>query len=104
MTGATMTNAQKLRTLLAILECAPAAHAMTGFESAARSGDLPLFWRRYRSALRRSKLSDGPQLESKDEITLAMLEPAMKAVSALPTGEPTAVNTIVVGTGGASKG
>ncbi len=28
-----MTNAQKLRTLLAILECAPAAQAMTVFES-----------------------------------------------------------------------
>ena len=80
-----MTNAQKLRTLLAILECAPAAHAMTVFESAVRSGNLSLFWKQYRSALRTSKHNEEPQLESQGEITLAMLEPAMKAVYDLPT-------------------
>ncbi len=79
-----MTNAQKLRTLLAILECAPAARATTVFESAARSGDLSLFWKEYRSALRESK-HDEPQRESGGEITMAMLEPAMKAVYDLPT-------------------
>ena len=80
-----MTNAQKLRTLLAILECAPAAYATTVFESAARSGNLSLFWKQYRSALRPSKPNDEPHLESKGEITFAMLEPAMKAVYDLPT-------------------
>ena len=80
-----MTDAQKLRTLLTILECAPAAHAMTAFESAVRSGNLSLFWKHYRSALRRSKLNDDSQPGSKEEITLAMLEPAMKAVYELPT-------------------
>ena len=76
-----MTNAQKLRTLLVILECAPAARATTVFESAARSGDLSSFWKQYRLALREST----PQLESTREITLAMLEPAMTAVHDLPT-------------------
>ncbi len=38
-----MTKAQKLRTLLAIVECAPAASAMTVFESAARRGGLSAF-------------------------------------------------------------
>ena len=80
-----MTNAHKLRTLLAILECAPAAHAMTVFESAARSGNLSVFWKAYRSALRTSKHRDEPVPESYGEITLAMLEPAMKAVYDLPT-------------------
>ena len=80
-----MTNTQKLRTLLAILECAPAAHATTVFESAVRSGNLSSFWKQYRSALRKSRQHDEPQLESKKGITLAMLEPAMKAVYDLPT-------------------
>ncbi len=79
-----MTDAQKLRTLLAILECAPAAQTTTVFESATRSGDLSLFWNEYRSALRKSK-HDEPQLASTGEITLAMLEPAMKAVYDLPS-------------------
>ena len=80
-----MTTAQKLRTLLAILECAPAAQATTVFESAARSGNLSLFWEQYGSALQKSKHNNNePQLESKGEITLAMLEPAMKAVYDLP--------------------
>ncbi len=82
-----MTNAKKLRTLLAILECAPAAQAMTVFESAARSGDLSLFWQQYRFTLWKSKHKDEPQLESKGEITLAMLEPAMNAVHELPTSD-----------------
>ena len=42
-----MTKAQKLRTLLAIVECAPAVRAMTVFESAARRGDLAALWDRY---------------------------------------------------------
>ena len=82
-----MTNAHKLRTLLAILECAPAAQTMTVFESAARSGNLPLFWKQYRSTLRKSKHKGEPQPESQGEITLAMLEPAMKAVYDLPTSD-----------------
>ncbi len=88
-----MTNAQKLRTLLAILECAPAAHATTVFESAARSGNLSSFWKQYRSALRKSRQHDEPQLESKEGITLAMLEPAMKAVYDLPTRDDTRSTT-----------
>ena len=46
-----MTKAQKLRTLLAIVECAPAASAMTVFESAARRGDLSAFWDHYQEVL-----------------------------------------------------
>lgn len=80
-----MTNARKLRTLLAILECAPAAHAITVFESAARSDNLSLFWQQYQSALRTSKRHDEPLPKSGGEITLAMPEPAMKAVYNLPT-------------------
>ena len=80
-----MTDAQKLRTLLAILECAPAAQATTVFESAARSGNLSSFWKHYWSALRKSTQHDEPQLESKGGITFAMLEPAMQAVYDLPT-------------------
>ena len=49
-----MTKAQKLRTLLAIVECAPAASAMTVFESAARRGDLSAFWDHYQEVLKRS--------------------------------------------------
>ena len=79
-----MTTADKLRTLLAILECAPAAHALTVFESAARSGNLSVFWNAYRSTLRTST-HDKSLPESEGEITLAMLEPAMKAVYDLPT-------------------
>lgn len=80
-----MTTAHKLRTLLAILECAPAAHTMTVFESAARSGNHSVFWKTYRSALRTSTHRAEPLLESEGGITLAMLEPAMKAVYELPT-------------------
>ena len=80
-----MTNAQKLRTLLAILECAPAARATTVFESATRSGNLSLFWKEYQLALQKSRKDDAPQLESREGVTLAMLEPAMKAVYDLPT-------------------
>ena len=50
-TGATMTDAQKLRTLRAILECAPAVRATTVFESAVRSGDLSSFWTQYRGCV-----------------------------------------------------
>ena len=46
-----MTNEQKLRTLLAIVECAPATHAMTVFESAMRRGDLSAFWDHYQEVL-----------------------------------------------------
>ena len=49
-----MTKAQKLRTLLAIVECAPAVRAMTVFESAARRGDLAAFWEHFQDVLERS--------------------------------------------------
>ena len=80
-----MTNLQKLRTLLAILECAPAAHSMTAFESAARKGDVVSFWAHYQSALRASKHDGKPHPEADGEITLEMLKPAMKVVYELPT-------------------
>ncbi len=94
-----MTDAQKLRTLLAILECAPAVRATTVFESAVRSDDLSSFWTQYRSALRKSK-HDEPQLASTGEITLAMLEPAMKAVYDLPTRDDTRSTTAQSGQDG----
>ena len=80
-----MTNAHILRRLLAILECAPAAQAMTVFESAVRRGNLSLFWTQYRSTIRTATPTDDPQPESKGEITVAMLEPAMKTVNDLST-------------------
>ena len=46
-----MTTAQKLGTLLAIVECAPAARAMTVFESAVRRRDLSAFWDHYQDVL-----------------------------------------------------
>lgn len=80
-----MTNTQKLRTLLAILECAPAAHSMTAFESAVRKGDLLSFWAHYESALRTSKHDGKSKPDADGDITLAMLKPAMKVVYELPT-------------------
>ena len=52
--GSTVTKARKLRTLLAIVECVPATHTMTVFESAMRRGDLAAFWDHYQEVLRRS--------------------------------------------------
>ena len=80
-----MTKAQKVRTLLAIVECAPAACAMTAFESAARRGDLSAFWDHYQDALGRSKHDGQLRVASKGEISLEMTEPAMQAVYDLPT-------------------
>lgn len=97
-----MTNAQKLRTLLAILECAPAARATTVFESARRSGNLSLFWKEYQLALQKSRKDDAPQLESREGVTLAMLEPAMKAVYDLPSRDDTRATTGQTGQGGRS--
>ena len=80
-----MTKAQKLRTLLAIVECAPAASAMTAFESAARRGDLSAFWDHYQEALRRSKLDEELKVVSNGAVSFEMIEPAMRAVYDLPT-------------------
>ena len=85
-----MTTAQQLRTLLAIVECAPAARAMTGFESTARRGDLSVFWNYYQEALKRSKHDKDLHVKdlnvaSKGEVSFEMIEPAMQAVYDLPT-------------------
>ena len=80
-----MTKAQKLRTLLAIVECAPATHTMTGFESAARRGDLSAFWDHYQEVLGRSKHDKKLKVASKGQVSLEMIEPAMQAVYDLPT-------------------
>jgi len=80
-----MTKAQKLRTLLAIVECVRAASAMTGFESAARRGDLAAFWDHYQEALRTSKQGGDLKVASSDEVSWEMIEPAMQAVYDLPT-------------------
>ena len=85
--GSTMTKAQKLRTLLAIVECAPATHAMTGFESAMRRGDLAAFWAHYQEALKRSKHEGTLKVASKGAVSFEMIEPAMQAVYDLPTRE-----------------
>ena len=57
---------------------------MTAFESAARTGDLSSFWAHYQTALSQSKQAGPRSVESKGEITLDMLEPAMNAVYKLP--------------------
>ncbi len=80
-----MTQAQKLRTLLAILDCAPAAHAMTVFESAARRGDLSAFWDHYQEVLGKSADEGTLRIASNEEISFEMIEPAMQAVYDLPT-------------------
>ncbi len=80
-----MTQAQKLRTLLAILDCAPAAHAMTVFESAARRGDLSAFWDHYQEVLGKSAHEGTLRIASNGEISFEMIEPAMQAVYDLPT-------------------
>ena len=80
-----MTKAQQLPILLAIVECAPAARAMTRFESAARRGDLSAFWDHYQAALKRSTHDRELKVASKGEISFEMLEPAMQAVYDLPT-------------------
>ena len=80
-----MTTAQTLRTLLAIVECVPAARAMTGFESAARRGDLSAFWDHYQEALKTSKQGGDLKVASNDEVSWEMIEPAMQAVYDLPT-------------------
>jgi hypothetical protein len=82
-----MTKAQKLNTLLAIVECAPAARAMTVFESATRRGDLSAFWGHYRDVLGRSKHDGEPKVAPNGEVSFEMIEPAMQVVYDLPTRE-----------------
>ena len=79
-----MTKAQKLRTLLAIVECASATHTMTVFESAMRRGDLPAFWDHYQEVLRTSTLDEKLKVASNGEVSFEMIEPAMQAVYDLP--------------------
>ena len=82
-----MTKAQKVRTLLAVVECSSIAQSMTGFESAARARNLASFWSHYQSALRSSKRDRKPRTDERTEITLEILEPAMNAVYELPTSD-----------------
>ena len=79
-----MTKAQKLRTLLAIVECAPATHTMTVFESAMRRGDLAAFWNHYQEVLRTSKLDEELKVDSNGAVSFEMIDPAMQAVYDLP--------------------
>ena len=82
-----MTKTQKIRTLLAVLECASVTQSMTGFESAARARNLASLWSYYQSGLRTSKRDRKPRADERTEITLEMLEPAMNAVYELPTSD-----------------
>ena len=82
-----MTKTQKLRTLLAIVECAPAAGAMTAFESAARRGDLSAFWDHYQEVLKRSTHDRELKVAPNGEISVEMVEPAMQAMYDLPTSD-----------------
>ena len=56
-----MTRTHKPRTLLAIVECVPAAQAMTVFESAARRGDLSAFWNYYQDVFREEETGREPE-------------------------------------------
>ena len=85
--GSTVTKARKLRTLLAIVECVPATHTMTVFESAMRRGDLADFWDHYQEVLRRSTPDEELTVVSNGAISFEMIEPAMQAVYDLPTRE-----------------
>ncbi len=80
-----MSNTQKLRTLLTIVECVPAAREMTVFQSAARRGDLAAFWAHYQETLGRSTDAKQPAVTSNGEVSFAMIEPAMTVVHDLPT-------------------
>ena len=80
-----MTKTQQLRTLLAIVDCVPAARATTGFESAARRGDLSAFWDHYQEVLGKSADEGKLNVASKGEVSFEMIEPAMQAVYDLPT-------------------
>ena len=80
-----MTKAQQLRTLLAIVDCVPAAGAMTGFESSVRRGDLSAFWDHYQEALGKSAHEGKLNVASKGAVSFKMIEPAMQAVYDLPT-------------------
>ena len=80
-----MTKTQKLRTLLAIVECAPATHTMTVFESAMRRGDLAAFWDHYQEVLRTSTLNEKLEVASNETVSFEMIAPAMQAVYDLPT-------------------
>ena len=82
-----MTKAQKLRTLLAIVECAPAVRAMTVFESAARRGDLAAFWEHFQDVLERSHNKEALTVASNGAVSFEMLRPAMQVVYDLPTRE-----------------
>ncbi len=79
-----MTTAQKLGTLLAIVECAPAARAMTVFESAVRRRDLSAFWDHYQDVLGKSS-GERQEVVSNGEVSFKMIEPAMQTVYDLPT-------------------
>ncbi len=80
-----MTKAQKLRTLLAMVECVPAASAMTVFESAARRGDLSAFWDHYQEVLERSTDEGELKVAANGAVSFKMIEPAMQAMYDLPT-------------------
>ncbi len=80
-----MTKTQKLRTLLAIVECAPAAGATTVFVSAARRGDLAAFWDHYHEVLERATHDGELKVAASGEVSFEMIEPAMHAVYDLPT-------------------
>ncbi len=79
-----MTTAQKLGTLLAIVECAPAVRAMTVFESAVRRRDLSAFWDHYQDVLGKSS-GALQEVVSNGEVSFKMIEPAMQTVYDLPT-------------------
>ncbi len=80
-----MTKAQKLRTLLAIVECVPAANATTVFVSAARRGDLSAFWDHYHEVLERSTDKGESKVAASGAVSFEMIEPAMQAMYDLPT-------------------
>ncbi len=79
-----MTTTQKLGTLLAMVECAPAARAMTVFESAVRRRDLSAFWDHYQDVLGKSS-GELQEVVSNGEVSFKMIEPAMQTVYDLPT-------------------
>ena len=80
-----MTKAQKLRTLLAIVECVRAASAMTVFESAARRGDIAAFWDHYLEVLERATHDERLEVAANGEVSFKMIEPVMQAMYDLPT-------------------
>lgn len=81
-----MTTKLKAKVMLAILELAPLGTSRPEFVRMANDGNVPGIWRYYQNSLaKRVKVEEA--IARADEISFALLQPAMKAVYELPTSD-----------------